>query len=96
MPLYMCSQCHCVENTVTGEYWIQEMDKTEKLCSECNPNINSWHGRFPKRSAHGRIRAGEFLWDSVEQVPAFYRNSIEGVIQIENGAVKIEPIEVIE
>lgn len=57
MPLYMCSKCGSVENTALGGYWAQQMkafeanQKHAPLCSECDPEIGTWHGQFPRRSA---------------------------------------------
>ena len=27
----------------------------QALCSECDPEIGAWHGKFPKRSAVGML-----------------------------------------
>lgn len=44
------------------------MDKTPFLCSECDPDIGKWHGRFAKRSAEGMfIDQSGNLW-SKDQV----------------------------
>ena len=58
MSLFCCSQCGCVENTALADYHIQEHDHLggepfKPLCSECNPGIREWHGKFEKRSAVG-------------------------------------------
>lgn len=45
MGLFMCSKCHCVENTALSNWWEQG---DFPLCSECDPEINKWHNRFPK------------------------------------------------
>jgi hypothetical protein len=52
MPLFECEKCHCVENTALCHYWSRFYnDRTgEALCSECDPSIKKWHGRFPKRN----------------------------------------------
>lgn len=49
MPLYECSVCHAVENTALTNFWWDVMrDKKPALCSECDPEIGTWHGHFPK------------------------------------------------
>lgn len=50
MSLFRCFECGCVENTALSRYWAQK-PKDQALCSECNPEIGRWHGRFPKRDA---------------------------------------------
>jgi len=50
MSLFRCSSCGCVENTALSRYWAQ-YKSPDKLCSECNPEIGRWHGRFPKQDA---------------------------------------------
>jgi hypothetical protein len=56
MPLFACTQCGCVENTACCNYWTRTtMDKLPALCSECDPDIGKWHGRFEKRSAAGML-----------------------------------------
>lgn len=54
MPLYECSECGTIENTATGDYWIQHLDagggaEFKPKCSECLTGI--WHGVFEKRNA---------------------------------------------
>lgn len=59
MPLYECSQCHCIENTAPGEYWSQQFDHYKDpanfhpKCSECL--TGKWHGLFPKNPAVGML-----------------------------------------
>jgi hypothetical protein len=39
------------------------------LCSECDPEIGKWHGRFPKQSAKGYlIGADGFLYWKEDKV----------------------------
>lgn len=71
MPLFRCSQCGCVENTATSRYWVATgLDDEAPLCSECDPKIGEWHGKFDKTSADGKLLSSEgFLysrreWDS--------------------------------
>jgi len=49
MPLFICSECGCVDNTAMGNYWMDVYgDNRPPLCTECDPRIKKWHGRFPK------------------------------------------------
>lgn len=64
MPLFICEDCGCVENTALGRYWTRDTDlwsddnRGKALCSECSPTEfksgekydrgGKWHGRFPK------------------------------------------------
>ena len=52
MPIFRCSKCGCIENTATSYYWMAE-DRTKSLCSECDPDIGKWHGKWEKTSAKG-------------------------------------------
>ena len=64
MSCFRCEKCGCVENTATSGYWSREDGKDKRaLCSECDPAIGKWHGRFPKRSAKGLVLASDgFLY----------------------------------
>ena len=53
MSLFACQNCICVENTATSNYWMR--GNAQALCSECDPEIGAWHGKFPKRSAVGML-----------------------------------------
>lgn len=55
MPLFACSRCGVVENTALSLYWIDAGQKPP-LCSECNPRIGRWHGRFPRERADGYVQ----------------------------------------
>jgi hypothetical protein len=71
VPLFACTQCGCVENTACCHYWSRTtLDNLPALCSECDPAIGKWHGKFAKRSAAGMLidQAGH-LW-SQEAVDA--------------------------
>jgi hypothetical protein len=64
MPLFVCENCGCIENTALGHYWARnhvgfkdEKMNNKALCSECTPSEYSngvktergkWHGQFPK------------------------------------------------
>lgn len=56
MPLFECSACHCVENTAVCNYWSQLVDEKPKICSECDPEIGKWHGKFQKMHVDEYIR----------------------------------------
>lgn len=64
MPLYECEQCHCVENTALTNFWEAYMERTAKLCSECDPRIGRWHGRFPKQPASEYLK--EFPGEKID------------------------------
>lgn len=80
MPLFQCSKCGCIENTAVSNYWTRnlvrkgiEKPNNPPLCSECDPEIEKWHGNFEKKSAVGYfIDKDGFLWskDNLKQLPA--------------------------
>lgn len=71
MPCFRCSKCGCVENTAACNYWNKEKGKA--LCSECDPEIKKWHGRFPKESAKGMMQSQRgFLYSKEELAPGGY------------------------
>ena len=73
MPLFQCSSCCCVENAALCNYWERQMKQLPRLCSACNPEIQQWHGYFPRQSAVGYfVDAGGHLWQSPEQPPSTY------------------------
>lgn len=53
MPLYECTNCHAVENTALNpNYWFDvHHDKKPALCTECDPQVGKWHGKFPRVAA---------------------------------------------
>jgi len=70
MSLYCCETCGCIENTACANYWSRRIDKLPLLCSECDPNIGKWHGRFEKRSAVGmHIDIEGHLWRDPTSAP---------------------------
>jgi hypothetical protein len=76
MSLFMCTACGCVENTACCNYWGRRVDKQPLLCSECDPDIHKWHGRFTKRSALGMLKDDEgYLWskDGIAGLPKHKR-----------------------
>jgi hypothetical protein len=74
MPLFSCRECGCVENTACANYWDRLYGEQPLLCSECDPGIGQWHGRFPKRSAAGMLIDQEgHLWSAEESLPSHCR-----------------------
>ena len=79
MPVFECEKCGCVENTALCNYWVRksgyDFDTGGKaevlpaLCSECDPDIGKWHGKFAQVSAVG-LAIGEdgFLYSHVAKV----------------------------
>ena len=53
MPLFACRNCCHYENTATSNYWTR--GDGHALCSQCDPNIGLWHGRFARASAAGML-----------------------------------------
>lgn len=67
MPIFVCDNCGCKENTALGHYWSRDMADCwapevvgKALCSECGPTkfkdgtptgMGKWHGRFTKKIA---------------------------------------------
>lgn len=75
MPLFVCEQCKCVENTALSPYWSKSANiwpegfKGKSLCSECASPVFSdgtksgygqWHNEFPKENVD------DFLKDNPE------------------------------
>lgn len=50
MPLYECTKCGVVENTALTNFWASHLESRPALCSQCDPEIGKWHGRFPKKT----------------------------------------------
>lgn len=40
-----------MDNTALSGYWARQYDdaKASPLCSQCNPDIKKWHGRFERQ-----------------------------------------------
>ncbi len=55
MPVFLCSKCKVMENTALSNYWsrlmdvLQGQDPPPPLCSECDPGIRTWHGKFERQ-----------------------------------------------
>lgn len=86
MPIFQCSKCGCVENTALCNYWWGVVhDKKPPLCSECDPEIGKWHGKFEKKSAKGMLLDNEgLLWSKQELI------SGQLDFRIKNQGLKIE------
>jgi len=74
MSIFRCTKCGCIENTATSNYWEQRHpyeggEPKPILCSECDPAIGKWHGRFKKQPAKG-LMLGEdgFLYSKKDNV----------------------------
>lgn len=52
MPIFVCDNCNHLENTALSRYWYREKG-TPALCSQCDPEIGRWHGRFPRKVWNG-------------------------------------------
>jgi hypothetical protein len=55
MPLYVCDNCGCIDNTALGGYWVQQLHDLPVLCSTCR--TGKWHGHFDRKP-----------WDGVTEV----------------------------
>lgn len=65
MPLFRCQKCGCVENTALSNYWTRKGDPA--ICSECDPQIGEWHGRFAKKPADGYVQDRQgFIYSPAE------------------------------
>lgn len=78
MPLFKCEECGSMENTACCNYWTRKHYGKPLLCSECDPAIGKWHGRFEKRAADGMlIDQSGHLWSresvGAGQLPATFR-----------------------
>ena len=64
MPSFRCAKCGCIENTALSNFW-----HGVALCSECDPEIGKWHGRFEKHSADGLLLGEDgFLYSPLESL----------------------------
>jgi hypothetical protein len=74
MPLFVCDECGCVENTALGFYWgkghikFKDEEKNDKaLCSECMPKEFSDGSIYEKAGKWHDIFKKE-KWDGEEEV----------------------------
>ena len=63
MSQFICRECQVIENTSNCHYWSKPQG-TPCLCSQCDPNINRWHKRFPRnfiydKGIKGTLALGE-------------------------------------
>lgn len=56
MALFVCEACGCIENTALSNFWRRKRPRVagvksdgRALCSDCDPSIGKWHGKFPRR-----------------------------------------------
>lgn len=84
MSLFACRKCGCVENTACCNYWSRKIESKPLLCSECDPDIAAWHGRFDKRPADGMLvdQDGN-LWGRAMTIPA--HSQIMGAVAFKEG-----------
>lgn len=69
MPLFVCSICHCVDNTATSNYWLDvgglHRAKRPPRCAQCDPEIGQWHDKFQRMDYQDWLRkfpnSGELL-----------------------------------
>lgn len=48
--MFKCEKCGVAENSALCYYNMTRWDDNKpNLCSECDPEINKWHGCFPKK-----------------------------------------------
>ena len=66
MPIFECEECGCVDNTALTRYWHRKRHSDlagRALCSACDPEINQWHGAFPREKATGLLLCNDgFLY----------------------------------
>lgn len=58
MPLFKCSACGSMDNTALTNWAWRHAHKQPALCSACDPEIDQWHGEFPR-----------VPWDETEHGP---------------------------
>ena len=66
MSIFRCESCGCMDNTAVTHYWTRK-EGSPALCSECDPEIRKWHGRFPKQSADGMVTTPDGFLISPEE-----------------------------
>ena len=54
MSVFICSKCAMMENTALCHYWSRDFVMPDgsppqpPLCSQCDPAIGKWHGKFER------------------------------------------------
>jgi len=75
MSVFACSRCLCLENTNNCNFWKRACagaKARDHLCSECDPDIGKWHGRFQKKSAVGSfIGTDGFVYKTLHSFRSF-------------------------
>jgi hypothetical protein len=73
MSLFQCEHCGGIDNTALNNYWRRQREGLPWLCAACDPDIQTWHGYFPQKSAVGYwVDTGGHLWLTPEQAPTPY------------------------
>lgn len=94
MPLFRCTKCGCVENSAYGYFWMAKLEQKPPLCSECDPEIGEWHGKFEKRSAVGQVVTSDgqlFHPNSVEELPQSIKERIIGIYAADGTILPYKP-----
>lgn len=60
MPIFRCEKCNVAENTAVSHF-ASRAPGSPALCSQCDPEIGKWHGRFPRMSADEFVQKGQYL-----------------------------------
>lgn len=48
MSIFRCSKCGYVDNTALTNHYKVLVNGADPLCSECDPDLAKWHGRFKR------------------------------------------------
>ena len=48
MVLFRCEECGVIENSALSRYNTTRYNDEPNLCSECDPYIGKWHGKFKR------------------------------------------------
>lgn len=74
MPLFVCDECNCVENTALGLYWsvgiaeFKDKSKNNKaLCSACKPK-EYIDGSMDNNAGVWHGKFSRVAWDGKEKV----------------------------
>lgn len=76
MPLFVCKECQCIENTALSGYWWRIFNALDKraLCSGCDKTfVNGWHNKFSKEKFNPET--WEYESDSREFVKRKYKDN---------------------
>jgi hypothetical protein len=64
MALFECEKCGCGDNTAITNAFQYKLQNKPLLCSECDPAIDGWHGRFIRRPAAEMREQNPGAWES--------------------------------